>query len=125
MKSEALEEEAQMSTDNPIDALLEAERNAEEAIQRAKDDARQTINQALEQARTVRARAEKRITDLHARSAAKVETQCQALWQAHEANISCPLDRYIQDATIEDITHRLARGLTTNGHNENDGGGDG
>ena len=118
-----------MSEANPIDALLTAEQQAEDDIQRARDAARETVNEALEQARAIRARAEKRITRLHADAARKVEAECQRLWDAHQADAASPLDRFTQPKTVDDIARTLARGLTTNGDDANrdsdDGDGDG
>lgn len=104
-----------MSKDNPIDVLLKAEQQAETDIQRAKDDARATINQALETARAIRSRADKRIADLHARSAAKVEAQCQTMWTDHQMETTPTIERFAHGKTVEDIARRLACELTGGG----------
>ena len=102
-----------MTSQNPIDALLKAEQNAEVVIQSRHDAARETLNQAMETARSIADRADKRITNIHTRCATLVETQCAAMWQAHEKEPASIIDDMVARKRLTRVANRVAVVLTS------------
>lgn len=99
-------------SDNPIDALLKAEHDAEDQIARCKDDARATINQALEQARVIRERADQRIGAIHSHCAAALDAESLRLWQDYALEPKTAIDEQVTPEHIDAIAIRVAARLT-------------
>lgn len=102
----------EMSSQNPIDAILEAERDAEVQIERRRDEARETINQAMEDARVISERARRRITKIHSRCTDAVEVQCEALWHDYEAAPKTVIDDLATPERLDRIANLVAAKLT-------------
>lgn len=111
-----------MSGDNPIDTLLDAERQAERDVRQCKTDARETINRALKDARRIRERADRRISAIHARCAEGVKVETQRLWNTYQDEPQTPIDNKLTEQNIQSVAKRMAARLTGD---ENDGDDDG
>ena len=101
-----------MGTQNPIDALLEAEREAEAEIERHRTGARKTINDALEQARRISERADARTRDIHTKCAAAVKAETERMWQAYEQEPATALEDMATPVRLQRVVARVAAKLT-------------
>ena len=101
-----------MSSRNPIDAILEAERAVEVEIDRHREEARQTVNQAMQSARAISERAHGRISKIHSRYASAVKTQCAEMRQAYDVLPNADLDDAATDARLKRVVRRIAEKIT-------------
>ncbi|HEY9081383.1 hypothetical protein [Magnetovibrio sp.] len=97
---------------NPIDAVLEAEREAESETDRHRAAARKTINQALEDARVIAERTHRRISNIRTHCTASVEASCAAMWRAYRDQPKTVVDSLITPDHIANVSKRVAAKLT-------------
>lgn len=93
---------------NPIDALLKAERDADRSLQEKQREAELVIEQALERARYISSRAQKRITNVHMRCGIKIKDQCDALWHDYHQEQARPTQVRFDEQTLKRITEKVA-----------------
>lgn len=104
-----------MTSQNPIDALLEAEQGAEAEIERNRDARHETVSQALGVARTISERAHRRITKIHTRCTASVKMECDDMWHSYEEGPKTVNDDMATAMRLERIAVQVAAQLTGGG----------
>ncbi len=96
------------TADGPIDAVLLAERDAEQAVERAQREGRASVERAREKARRIRERTDRRIAALSAAALESTERGIQVL-RAEEAERREQLSQRGHDPlTIEAAVQRVA-----------------
>lgn len=101
-----------MSSQNPIDALLEAEQAAEAEIKQRSDATHKTINHALEGARVISERAHRRIANIHTHCTAAVKTTCDDMWRAHEVDTETVIGDRATPERLTRVADQVAEKLT-------------
>lgn len=109
---------ADMSPENPINALLDAERSAEAGIERRRLAAKEVINQALEDARVISERAHRRIGKIHTHCATRIQAESERLWRAFEAEPESVIGARAAPERIPAVAARVAEILLSGGGDE-------
>lgn len=90
-----------------IEQVLEAERAAERSVLEASEEAERRLANARDRARAVAVRADQRIQNLHARSAARADRAVEDLFREHEARMDS--ERVLGDeARLDAASERVA-----------------
>lgn len=97
---------------NPIDTVLEAERQAEAVIQSRRDQARTTINEAMEVARAISKRTQQRIATIHNQCTERVNSVCEEMRRNYGAVPHDTIRDETSDERLAKIAARVAVQLT-------------
>lgn len=99
-------------SENPIDRVLQAERQADKAIADCRRRAERVLEAAREQARRVAQRADQRITAVHARCVEATESRIEALREQMPAEDPGAVDPDRERRCLHLTVSRLAARLT-------------
>lgn len=98
--------------DTAINAVLEAEQKAREAIARSRSEASRLVTEARLRARRIEERADRRVSRLRAACQQWSGAQAAKLLAEAEELRSCPAVDEVRRARLDDAIRRLAAELT-------------
>lgn len=101
-----------MTAQNPIDALLQAERDAEAEIERHRESQHETVSRALDKARVIADRAFRAISNIHTHCTVVVKSECEAMWRSYEEAPKTQIDDLTTAARLERVAATVAEQLT-------------
>ncbi len=102
---------ASVQTDNAIQRVLQAERDAEQAILECEQEARQIITDARKRAQAINSRTDQRITNLEMRYGHKLDREIKAIEREGAAELRLDANNRVDadslQAAIEDLAMEL------------------
>jgi hypothetical protein len=102
------------SVEQAMNKVLEAEREAEQAIADCEIDARQILQAAQQRVKRIADRTNQRITLTQLRMSQKVREQSTALERADRASSREPLDYELDEKALKAVVNQVAAELTGN-----------